>query len=530
MVSCALILAQITGGFFAVVVAVALLAGILVGLAVHAITTRMQKDALEKELQARVAAAEAEARRIKAQAEAEAKSEFIRRRQEFDAETQQARAQLREEERRLAKREDLIDQKMDTLTTKERSVEMAERAVNEREKALAAKDRQLNDLIAQQRAQLMKVANMTAEEARAVLLDQVRKDAQREADQLIQRELEKAEETAESKARDIIATAIQRFAAEHTSERTVSTVDIPSDDMKGRVIGREGRNIRAFENATGVDVIVDDTPGVVVVSAFDPVRREVARASLEKLIQDGRIHPSRIEEVVAETQKEVNRRIQEIGKQALLDANIRGLHPKLVQLLGRLHFRTSYGQNVLRHSLEVAYLAQIIAGELGLNAATARRCGLLHDIGKAVDHEVEGGHPEIGAELCRRYGEADEVVEAAAGHHGDVVARFIYTPVVAAADAISAARPGARRETLERYIQRLEKLEEIAAAFEGVKVAYAIQAGREVRVMVDAENVDDRLSAKIAHDIAKRIEEEMQYPGEVKVTLIRELRCVEYAR
>jgi ribonuclease Y len=268
----------------------------------------------------------------------------------------------------------------------------------------------------------------------------------------------------------------------------------------------------------------------VVVSCFDPVRREVARLSLEKLIQDGRIHPTRIEELVAETQKDVNGRIQELGKQALVDANIRSLHPKLLTLLGRLHYRTSYGQNVLKHSLEVAYLSQNIAEELGADGAMARRCGLLHDIGKAVDHEVEGSHPQIGADLCKRYGEREEVIEAVAGHHGDVQTRFIYAPIVSAADAISASRPGARRETLERYVQRLEKLEEIAAAFEGVKQAYAIQAGREVRVLVDAENVDDRLSAKIAHDIAKRIEEEMQYPGEVKVTLIREVRCIEYAR
>ena len=524
------LLGEVSAGLLAGAMAITLVAGVLVGLVIQALVRKLQKTALEKELQARIAAAEAEAERIKARAEAEAKSEFIERRAEFDAETQTVRAELRNEEKRLSKREDLVDQKMETLAAKERSVETAERAINEREKALVAKDRQLNDLIAQQKTQLMKVANMTAEEARQLLLERVEKDIQREAAQMVQRELEKAEETAEPRAREIIITAIQRYAAEHTGESTVSTVDIPSDDMKGRVIGREGRNIRAFEKATGVDVIVDDTPGVVVVSGFDPVRREVARLSLEKLIQDGRIHPSRIEELVAETQKEVNRHIQEVGKQTLLDANVRGVHPKLVGLLGRLHYRTSYGQNVLKHCMEVAYLSQVIADEIGVSGALARRCGLLHDIGKAVDHEVEGGHPEIGAELCKRYGEKEEVIEAAAGHHGDVQTRFVYTPIVAAADAISASRPGARRETLERYVQRLEKLEGIAAAFEGVKQAYAIQAGREVRVLVDAEMVDDRLAAKVAHDIAKRVEEEMQYPGEVKVTLIRELRYVEYAR
>ena len=525
------LLGQQAGGFgttLGVFAGVAVGAGVTLG--VRYMIDRSRKTFLEKEQQARVAAADAEAARILAKAQADASSEFMKRREEFDRETQTVRAELRQEEKRLSKREDLIDRKMETLAAKERSTELAEKAINEREQALAAKDRQLNDLIAQQKTQLTKVASMSMEEARTVLLDRVAKDIEGDAALVVQHALEKAEETAEEKSREIIATAIQRYAAAHTSQQTVSTVDIPSDDMKGRVIGREGRNIRAFEKATGVDVIVDDTPGVVVVSAFDPVRREVARLSLERLIQDGRIHPSRIEELVAETQQEVNQRIQQTGKQALVDANIRGVNAKLVTLLGRLHYRTSYGQNVLMHSMEVGYLAQVIAGEIGVDEQIARRAGLLHDIGKAVDHEVEGGHPEIGAELCKRYGEREEVVEAAAAHHGDITSRFIYTPIVAAADAISASRPGARRETLERYVQRLERLEEIASGFEGVKQAFAIQAGREVRVMVDAESVDDRLSAKIAHDIAKRIEDEMQYPGEVKVTLVRELRCVEYAR
>ncbi len=522
-------LAVVTGRDVAIVV-IALGIGVIAGMVIRAIGAKLQKGSLEKEIQARIAAAEAEAQRVKAQAEAEAKSEFIRRREELDIETKAGRAEVRAEEKRVSKREDLIDRKMETLAVKERSVDMAEKAINEREKALAAKDRHLNDLIAQQKSQLMKVANLTMEEAKRQLLEKVEEDIEQEAALLVQQKLQRAEEESETKAREVIVTAIQRYAAEHTCESTVSTVDIPSDDMKGRVIGREGRNIRAFEKVTGVDVIVDDTPGVVVVSAFDPVRREVARQSLEKLIRDGRIHPGRIEEVVAETLKEVNRHVVELGKQAMIDANVRGVHQKLVNLLGRLHYRTSYGQNVLQHSMEVGYLSQIIAGEIGVDGRLARRCGLLHDVGKAVDHEVEGGHPEIGAELCKRYGEREEVVEAAGGHHGDIVTGFIFTPIVSAADAISASRPGARRESLERYVQRLEKLEGIATSFEGVRRAFAIQAGREVRVLVDAENVDDRLSAKIARDVAKRIEEEMQYPGEVRVTLIRELRCVEYAR
>ena len=510
-----------------------LLAGILlIGTTVVVIRLleRSKRSASQKELAAAKVASEAEAQKIIAQAQVEANKEAIKRRDQFDKETEATRRELRTEEKRLSKREDLIDQKLETINTKERMVEAGEKALAEREKALANKDRQLNDLIAQQKSQLLKIANLSVDEAKRILLEQLEKEMQQETSNLIERRLEEARETSEGQAREIIITAIQRYGAEHTCDHTVSTVDIPSDDMKGRVIGREGRNIRAFEKATGVDVIVDDTPGVVVVSAFDPVRREVARRALEKLIQDGRIHPTRIEEVVANMEQEVNKQVYEYGKQAMVETNVRGLHNKLIGLLGRLHFRTSYGQNVLKHSVEVAYLAQVIAEELGLSGRIARRCGLLHDIGKAVDHEVEGGHPQIGADLSKRYGEKDEILNAIAGHHGDLEATSIYTPIIAAADAISASRPGARRETLERYVQRLQKLEEIATGFEGVKQAYAIQAGREIRVIVDAENVDDKLSAKVARDIARRIEDEMEYPGEVKVTLVRELRCVEYAR
>ena len=491
---------------------------------------RSRRGVAEQELAARRSAAESEAQKLIAQAEARAKTEFIDRRKQFDAETEASRQELRAEEKRIGKRGDLLDQKLETVNTKERMLEAADKAVAEREKGLAAKDRHLNELIGQQRSQLLKVANLPMEEARRIVLDQVEKEMEQESAKLVERRLDEARESAEGQAREVIITAIQRYAAEHTCDSTVSAIDIPSDDMKGRVIGREGRNIRAFEKATGVDVIVDDTPGVVVVSGFDPVRREIARRALEKLIQDGRIHPTRIEEVVATTEKDVNRQVNEYGKQAMTEANVRGLHNKLITLLGRLHFRTSYGQNVLRHSIEVAYLTQVICDELGIKPQIGRRCGLLHDIGKAVDHEVEGGHPAIGADLCKRYGEKPEVVNAVAAHHGDVEAVGFYTPIVSAADAMSASRPGARRETLQRYIQRLEKLEGIANAFEGVKQAYAIQAGREVRVMVDAQNVDDRLSAKMARDIARRVEEEMEYPGEVKVTLVREVRCVEYAR
>jgi ribonuclease Y len=522
-------LALTAGQQMAMLFATAIVFVCIGGLVMHWIQ-KSRRATFEKELAASRAAAEAEAAKTLAQAEAQAKTEFIKRREQFDQETEATRREFRKEEKRLAKREDNIDHKLETLNNKERMLETGEKALAEREKALVQKDRHLNDLIAQQKTQLLKVANLSMDQAQNMLLEQVEKDMEREVAQVIDQRLEEARDQAEERAREITVTAIQRYAAEQTVDHTVSTVDIPSDDMKGRVIGREGRNIRAFEKATGVDVIVDDTPGVVVVSAFDPVRREVARRALEKLIQDGRIHPTRIEEVVSSIEGEVNKQIQEYGKQAAVESNVRGLHNKLVQLLGRLHYRTSYGQNVLRHAIEVGYLSQIISEELGLNGRVARRAGLLHDIGKAVDHEVEGGHPQIGADLCKRYGEKQEIINAVGAHHGDIEVNNIYTPIIAAADAISASRPGARRETLERYVQRLQALEGIATSFEGVKQAYAIQAGREVRVIVDAENVDDRLSTKIARDIARRIEDEMEYPGEVKVTLVREVRCVEYAR
>ena len=512
------------------IAAAAFVLGIVAGVAYrHLLRSRRRAEARD-EAQSILDAAKAEATNARRLAEIDARAEDIERRDQFEKDTGEVRKELRDEERRLAKREDLLDRKMDTLATKERGVEVAERSIAEKERGLAAKDRQLSETIDQQKSELLKVARMSMEEARETLLGRIEKEVEIDSGQLIERKINEAKETAEEQAKEVLVTAIQRYAAAHTCDSTVSTVDIPSDDMKGRVIGREGRNIRAFEKATGVDVIVDDTPGIVVVSAFDPVRREVARMSLEQLIRDGRIHPARIEEVVAETEKEVNRKVLDAGKKACVEAGVRGLHGKLVQLLGRLHLRTSYGQNVLRHSIEVAFLSQMIAEDLGLDGELARRVGLLHDVGKAVDHEVEGGHPQIGADLLKRYGEKQIVQNGARGHHGEGENHDLYTAVVSAADAVSAGRPGARRETLERYIKRLEKLEEIATGFEGVKQAYAIQAGREVRVIVDAANVDDRLASKAARDIAKKIEEEMTYPGEIKVTLIRETRCIEYAR
>jgi ribonuclease Y len=467
---------------------------------------------------------------LKQAAEVEAKAEFYKRKEEFDRECTAVRNELRETERRLEKREDTLDQKLETLNTKERTLENRDKAVARRESVIAQNEKESAELLAKHKEELLRIGRMSESDARDGLMKRLEMEMEQDIGTFIQKKLAAAGEEAESKAREILTTAIQRYAAGHTAETTTAAVDIPGDEMKGRIIGREGRNIRAFEKATGVDVIVDDTPGVVVVSSFDPVRRQVARLTLEKLIQDGRIHPARIEELAAETRKELEAKLNNVGKQAVLEANIQGLHPKLVNYLGRLSLRTSYSQNVLRHSMEVAYICQLMAEELGLDGQLARRCGLLHDIGKSCDHEMEGGHPAIGADLCKRHGERSEVVNAAAGHHGDVPATSLYTPLVAAADAVSASRPGARRESLEKYIQRLEELESLVHGFPGVESVYAIQAGREVRVMVDARKVDDGGAVKMARDIAKAIEDNLTYPGEIRVTLMRETRCVEVAR
>jgi len=463
-------------------------------------------------------------------AQLDARAEHDRMLSEFKAESDNVRAEQKEIEKRLTKREDNLDGKLDTLTTKERNLEKAEQKVVDRSAELEKLEASAAELFEQREHELSRVARMSVEEAKRELLTLLENDLTHEAGQLISKVLSEAQEEASEKAREVTLIAIQRYAAENTCEATVSTVDIPSDEMKGRVIGREGRNIRAFEKATGVDVIVDDTPGVVVVSSFNPVRRAIAHKTLLKLVTDGRIHPGRIEEIVEQSRKEIEKTIVENGKRASLEANVSGLHRKLIDLLGRLHYRTSYGQNVLQHSIEVAYLCQVMADELGLDGRLARRCGLLHDIGKAVDHEVEGGHPQIGADICRRIKEGPEVLNAIAAHHGDIEATSPYTLLVMAADAISAARPGGRRESLERYIQRLEQLEGIATQHDGVRQAYAIQAGREIRVIIDAARLDDSSAAKLARDIAHEVEEEMTYPGEVKVTVLRELRAVEYAK
>lgn len=493
---------------------------------------RINLGSAEQRAREKVTQAEKHAENIVKEAELKAKDEIYRKREEFNREIEQARNESRDQERRLEKKEDTLEQKHQMQVKKERHLQHIERRLKERSEGLEKKAAEMEEVAAQQMKKLHEISALSREDAERLLLTRLEKELADEIAHRIQKHEENLKTVTEEKSRRILATAIQRYAAEHTADSTVSTVDIPSDDMKGRIIGREGRNIRTFEKATGVDVIVDDTPGVVVVSAFDNIRRETARLALTKLIQDGRIHPSRIEEVVKETQEEMERAVLEIGKQAALEASVGPpLHEKMLHLLGRLRFRTSYSQNVLNHSLEVAFLCGLMAEEIGLNGTLARRCGLLHDVGKAADHEMEGGHPKIGAELAKRYGETSkEVLHAIAGHHDDITVDNIYTVLVAAADAISASRPGARRETLEKYIKRLEELEALACGFPGIEQAYAIQAGRELRVIANSGQLDDSGAIRTCRDIAKAIEQQLNYPGEIKVTVVRETRSVEFAR
>ncbi len=513
---------------------VGILLGGMIGLAVSVLVgfsiSKIRLQEAEKDIQGRIETARREAETILKEARLDAASEFIRKREEFTNEVAAKEAQIQKQELQLEKMKDALERQQEQIEQRDKQLKNLEKDLQRKIESVDNKNRELSALLVQQKNQLLKIAGMTVEEAKNLLLQELEEECEKEMSELISRKVAQAEEQAEEKAKEIINLAIQRYAAEQTCEVSVSMVDIPNDEMKGRIIGREGRNIRAFEKATGVDVIVDDTPGVIVVSGFNPIRREVARLSMERLIQDGRIHPTRIEEIVAQTKKDVHQRVIQLGKEAAEEVDVRGLNNKIIGMLGALHYRTSYGQNVLRHSVEVAFLAQVMADELGLDGSLAKRAGLLHDIGKAMDREIEGGHPAIGANYLRRFKESPVVLNAVEAHHGDIPADNPYTPLIAAADAISASRPGARRETLERYIKRLEKLEEIARGFEGVEGCYAIQAGREVRVIVNAEKVSDEAAMKTARDIAKKIEEEMTYPGEIKVTLLREVRCIEYAR
>ncbi|MBR0435715.1 MAG: ribonuclease Y [Clostridia bacterium] len=467
--------------------------------------------------------AEKKAEEIRKEKVLEAKEEVYKLRNDAEKENRERRAELQRTERRLFQREESLDKKLE-------GVENREQQLNERTKKLDKVEEEINALYKKQEEELERISGITLDEAKTMVLDRAEQEAKHDV-ALMLRDLEqRAKEEADKKARDIVSLAIQRCAADHVAEATVSVVPLPNDEMKGRIIGREGRNIRALETATGVDLIIDDTPEAVILSAFDPVRREIARISLEKLIMDGRIHPARIEEMVEKARKEVDQQIREAGEAAVLEVGVHGLHHELIRYLGRMKYRTSYGQNVLRHSIEVAHLAGIMAAEIGANVQLAKRAGLLHDIGKSIDHEVEGSHAQIGADLAKKYRENNAVIHCIMAHHGDVDPNSIEAVLVQAADAISAARPGARRETLEAYIKRLEKLEEIANSFEGVDYSYAIQAGREVRIIVKPERVSDTETVIMAKDIAKRIESELEYPGQIKVNVIRETRTVDYAK
>lgn len=478
-----------------------------------------------------LAEAKREAERIAREGEFRAKDEANKRREEIAREMEKSRAEIRETERRIEKREDALEHQSKEMARKERQTEHLQKQLTEKKDDLERKSKEFDGLIAEETKKLTQIAGLTRETAEKLLLDRLERVLSEEIAVRVRKSEEAIKLQSEEKARDIIATAIYRYASPATAEATTSTVEVPSDDVKGRIIGREGRNIRTFEKITGVDVIVDDTPGVVIISAFDQVRREIARLSLVKLIADGRIHPARIEELVVETQQEMERHLLELGRQAVDDSNVPMPSEKILHLLGRLRFRTSYSQNVLRHSVEVAHLCGMMASELGLNPQLARRCGLLHDIGKAADHEMEGGHPKIGAELAKRYGESSkEVLHAIAGHHDDITVDNIYTVLVASADAISASRPGARRESLEKYIKRLEQLEAVACGFPEVENAFAIQAGREVRVIVRSDKATDADAVRVCREIARSIEQQLDYPGEIKVTVIRETRAFDVAK
>ena len=512
----------------------AIIVGLVVGLGIgiFVANTRHAKEIADAQNSAVgiINAANKEAETLKKEALLEAKEENQKYRSQIESELKESRQELKSQENRLLQREKLLDRKDDSLEKREHTLEGKETKLAAKQHVIDEREKEVEKLIEQQQTELQRIAELTKEDAAQVIMKQTEEELSHELTMMVKESEQRAKEEADRKAKNLLSLAIQRCAADQVSELTVSVVTLPNDEMKGRIIGREGRNIRTLETLTGIDLIIDDTPEAVVLSGFDPIRREIARMTLEKLIQDGRIHPARIEEMVEKSRKEMDERVREYGEQAAFEVGAHTLHPDLIKILGRLHFRTSYGQNVLNHSVEVAKLAGVLAAELGEDIQLAKRAGLLHDIGKALDHEIEGSHVEIGAELAAKYRENKVVVNAIASHHGDTEATSLISVLVAAADALSAARPGARSESLENYIRRLENLENISNSFEGVESSFAVQAGREVRVMVKPEEISDLDAVRLVRDIRKKIEDELDYPGHIKVTVIRETRAVDYAK
>lgn len=505
------------------IAAATLVVGLLIGYIYRKNVGEKTIGSAEQKAKNLILDAETKSETIKKEITLEAKEEAHRMRSEAEREVRERRNEIQRSERRLIQKEESVDRKLE-------NIEKREEGISRTEKEIAEKKKELDRFLEKQIEELEKISGLTADEAKAILLDEIEKDVRHDASIMIKDIESKAKDEADRKAKEIITGAIQRCAADHVAESTVSVVALPNDEMKGRIIGREGRNIRAIETLTGVDLIIDDTPEAVIISGFDPVRREIARVALEKLIMDGRIHPARIEEMVEKATKEVNGIIKSEGEQATFEVGIHNLHPELVKLLGRLKYRTSYGQNVLKHSVEVAHLSGLMAGELGLDVKLAKRAGLLHDIGKALDHEYEGTHVDIGIQVLKKYKESEAVINGMAAHHGDYEPKSMEAVLIAAADALSAARPGARRETLDAYIKRLEKLEEIANTTPGVDKSFAIQAGREIRIIAKPDEVNDDGIAMLARDISKKIESELEYPGQIKVNVVRETRAIDYAK
>ncbi|MCK8601141.1 ribonuclease Y [Syntrophobacteraceae bacterium DRH4] len=514
----------------AVVFLVGLLGGVGLGIACRQYWVEKRNRQTREQAASVIAEARKEAETIKKEAILQAKDTLFQMKAEFERESKESRKEFQNLEKRLLQKEENLDKKSEALDKRETTIGKREKLILQQEKEIGDKEKELDAIMDEQRRRLENLSGISSQEAKEMLIRMVENEARHEAALMVKKIETEARETSDKKAKNIIALAIQRYAGDYVAEKTVSVVNLPNEEMKGRIIGREGRNIRAIEASTGIDLIIDDTPEAVILSGYNPIRREVARVSLERLISDGRIHPARIEEIVEKVNLEVENSIREAGEQAAFDVGVHGIHPEIIKLLGKLKYRTSYAQNVLQHSREVAFLCGIMAAELGLNEKHAKRAGLLHDIGKAIDHEMEGPHAIIGADLAKRYGESHVIVHSIAAHHEDVPAEDILAILVQAADALSGARPGARKELLETYVRRLEDLERIASSFSGINKAYAIQAGRELRIIVESDMVSDSEVVLLSRDIAKKIESELSYPGQIKVTVIRETRAVEYAR